>query len=86
MIRSAPVDSGSRPDSWMDLLSVREVHWPKRPRATAVDQRSPAQYGQYSAPTYSTCGLPSRVAAGASLTRFGPFVIWSLTPAAAKAR
>src|SRR5580693_237725 len=36
---------------------------PNRLSATIIAQRSAAQYGQYSAPTYSTSGLPLAVRA-----------------------
>src|ERR1700746_2069275 len=45
-------------EEWM-VLSPENV--PNRLRATIIDQRSAAQYGQYSAPMYSISGLPLEV-------------------------
>src|SRR5919108_4648749 len=41
------------------VLSPENV--PNRLSATIIDQRSAAQYGQYSAPMYSSSGLPLAV-------------------------
>src|SRR6478609_7920661 len=61
------------------------VNVPNRDRATTMAQRSAAQYGQYSAPTYRTFGLPPSVRAGA-FTGWGrevtdPTPTWSRTAA-----
>src|SRR4249919_3993840 len=48
------------------VLSPEKV--PNRLRATIIDQRSAAQYGQYSAPMYSISGLPPEVSGVAPLT------------------
>src|ERR1035441_6333581 len=42
-----------------DMVMRRLLKVPKRLRASTMLQRSPAQYGQYSAPTYRNSGLPS---------------------------
>ena len=49
------------------------VNVPNRLSATAIDQRSSAQYGQNSAPMYSISGLPLLVSAGPEIafTGFG---------------
>src|SRR6266536_791819 len=48
------------------VLSPEKV--PNRLRATIIDQRSAAQYGQYSAPMYSISGLPPEVSGVPPLT------------------
>src|SRR6266487_3709879 len=48
------------------VLSPENV--PNRLRATIIDQRSAAQYGQYSAPMYSISGLPPEVSGVPPLT------------------
>src|SRR6266480_2026993 len=48
------------------VLSPEKV--PNRLSATIIDQRSAAQYGQYSAPMYSISGLPPEVSGVPPLT------------------
>jgi hypothetical protein len=48
------------------VLSPEKV--PNRLRASIIAQRSPAQYGQYSAPMYSISGLPPEVSGVPPLT------------------
>ena len=48
-------------DEWMPRNGV--VKWPNRLSATAMAQRSAAQYGQNSAPMKSISGLPLLVSA-----------------------
>src|ERR1022692_26391 len=45
-------------------MPCRPEKVPKRLSATATAHRSAAQYGQYSAPMYSTSGLPPAAAGG----------------------
>jgi len=47
------------------LIPCSPENVPNRLSATAIAHRSVAQYGQYSAPMYSTSGWPAEVRGGA---------------------
>lgn len=70
-----------------DWVAPRSVNAPNRDRATTTPHRCAAQKGQYSAPMYTTRGLPSlMVRAGWALIAFGvvataPAPTWSSTAA-----
>ena len=51
-----------------ECVVVRPVKVPKRLSALTIAQRCAAQYGQYSAPMYSTSGLPPDVSGVPLLT------------------
>src|SRR5579863_6278479 len=52
------------PSAAAECMVLRPVSVPNLLRATIIDQRSAAQYGQYSAPMYSISGLPFAVSVG----------------------
>src|SRR5581483_5009028 len=66
-------------DEW---VCPRLLNVPKRDSATTTAHRSAAQYGQYSAPRYTTSGLPPSVSTACPLVAVGrvdtfPAPIWS---------